>query len=42
MKYYPSSSGGMPENMDDTMKGIDLQMKQDNAKKNAHMQPEKA
>jgi len=42
MKYYPSKSGGMPENLDDTMKGIDLQMKQDNAKKNSHIQPEKA
>lgn len=41
-KIYPKQPGGMPENLDDTMKGIDKQISADNAKKNAHMQKEKS
>jgi hypothetical protein len=32
---------GMPENLDDTIKGIDKQVGLDNAKKHAHMNPKK-
>jgi len=42
MKTYPTSPAGMPENLDDTMKGIDSQMKKDNSKKMSHIQREKA
>lgn len=42
MREYPKAYDGMPENLDDTIRGIDKQIKQDNSKKYAHLQPEKA
>lgn len=41
VKSYSKSAGSMPENLDDTMKGIDAQISADNAKKMKHLQKEK-
>ena len=40
-KTYKRTPTDMPENLDDTMKGIDKQIGSDNAKKNQHIQKEK-
>jgi hypothetical protein len=41
IKKYPSGSGYLPENLNDTISGIDSQMGKDNAKKTGNLQPEK-
>jgi hypothetical protein len=41
MKYYPKESGYMPENLDDTLRGVDRQMDYDNKKKMEHFHPKK-
>lgn len=41
MREYPKAYDGMPENLDDSIRGIDSQIKSDNSKKMAHIQPEK-
>ncbi len=41
MRAYPKPAGYMPDNLDDTIRGIDRQMEMDNRKKLAHLQPEK-
>ena len=40
-KIYPKTPSDMPEKIDDTMKGIDSQIKADNSKKKSHMNKEK-
>lgn len=41
-RTYPTTPSGMPEKLDDTISGIDTQMKQDNSKKMKTLQREKA
>lgn len=41
MREYPRPYDGMPENIDDSIRGIDGQIKKDNMKKRANLQPEK-
>jgi hypothetical protein len=41
MKAYQKPAGYMPEDLDDTIRGIDRQISMDNVKKMKHMQPEK-
>jgi hypothetical protein len=41
MRAYPTIDNGMPENLNDSISGIDNQIKSDNSKKHAHIQPEK-
>ena len=41
MKPYPRPGGYMPEDLDDTIRGIDEQMSKDNSKMEKHLQPEK-
>lgn len=41
VKLYPKSPNGMPEKLNDTMSGIDAQIRADNSKKQAHIQKEK-
>jgi hypothetical protein len=41
MKYYPREGGYTPEDLDDTIKGIDHQMGYDNRKKMEHFMPKK-
>ncbi len=41
MSYYPKDSGFLPENLDDTIRGIDHQMGYDNGKKFSHLYPKK-
>lgn len=41
MKAYPKAAGSMPENLDDTIKGIDSQLGEDNSKKSKNMKPKK-
>ena len=41
MKEYPKIHGYMPEHLDDTERGIEHQIDQDNAQKNRHMAPKK-
>ena len=41
MKPYPKEGGYLPENLDDTLRGVDRQMNYDNSKKMAHLYPKK-
>lgn len=41
MKLYPKADSYMPENLDDTIKGIDSQKSTDNSKRRAHNVPKK-
>ncbi len=41
MREYPKGSGYMPENLDDTIRGVDRQMDIDNAKRRQHNVPKK-
>lgn len=41
MKPYPMPGGYTPEDLDDTLHGIDRQMGYDNGKKMAHFSPKK-
>ena len=41
MKLYPKDDSYMPENLDDTIKGIDAQKGADNSKRRAHNVPKK-
>lgn len=41
MKPYPKTGPYMPENLDDTIHGIDKQMDMDDNKRRQHMHPKK-
>jgi hypothetical protein len=41
MKYYPKEGGYTPEDLDDTIRGVDRQMGFDNKKKMDHFYPKK-
>lgn len=41
MSYYPKEGGYLPENIDDTIRGVDRQIAFDNGKKMAHFYPKK-
>jgi hypothetical protein len=41
MKPYPKEGGYLPEDLDDTLRGIDRQMGYDNGKKMQHFYPKK-
>ena len=41
MKPYPKDNSYMPENLDDTIKGVDAQKGMDNSKRRAHNVPKK-
>lgn len=41
MTPYPKSYGYLPEDLDDTMRGIDRQLGYDNGKKMSHFMPKK-
>lgn len=41
MKAYPKEGGYLPENLDDTLSGVDRQMSKDNSKKMSHLDPKK-
>lgn len=41
MNYYPKDTGYLPENLDDTLRGVDRQMNYDNSKKLDHFYPKK-
>ena len=41
MKPWPGEDSYMPENLDDTITGINAQKNLDNSKKNAHLEPKK-
>ena len=41
IKKYPSSSGFLPENLNDGLSGIDKQMGLDNSKKSGNLKPKK-
>jgi len=41
MMYYPKEGGYLPENLDDTIRGVDRQMSMDNGKKMQHFKPRK-
>jgi hypothetical protein len=41
IKMYPKSGAYMPENLDDTLRGVDGQMDADDAKRRAHFAPKK-
>ena len=41
MKPYPRPGGYMPEDLDDTIRGIDEQMGEDNRKRMQHFHPKK-
>ena len=41
IKNYPKPGSFMPENLDDTIGGIDSQMGEDNSKRNSKMKPKK-
>lgn len=41
MKYWPRENGFLPEDLDDTIRGIDRQMGYDNSKKFKHLYPKK-
>jgi hypothetical protein len=40
-KTYPRTGPYMPENLDDTIKGVDKQMDMDDSKRREHMVPKK-
>lgn len=41
IKDWPREGGYMPENLDDTLRGVDRQMDLDNSKKHSHLVPKK-
>ena len=41
IKEYPSTSGYLPENLNDGLSGIDEQMRLDNSKKSGGFKPKK-
>lgn len=41
MSYYPKDANFLPENLDDTLRGIDHQLDYDNGKKLGHLYPKK-
>ena len=41
MKMYPNADYGMPEELDDTIRGIDRQMDKDDSKRKEHFAPKK-
>jgi hypothetical protein len=41
IKHYPKSGAYMPEPLDDTIRGIDMQMDYDDSKRRAHFKPKK-
>lgn len=41
MSYYPKDANFLPENLDDTIRGVDRQMDYDNGKKLNHFYPKK-
>ena len=41
IKMYPKSGAYMPENLDDTLRGVDGQMDADDSKRRAHFAPKK-
>lgn len=41
MKSWADNESYMPENLDDTMRGIDEQIRADNGKRSAHFAPKK-
>jgi len=41
MKYYPKSYGYLPEDLDDTIRGIDKQIGMDDGKRRQHFKPKK-
>jgi len=41
IKAYPKPDGYMPENLDDTIRGVDGQMAMDNNKRKEHFMPKK-
>ena len=41
IKAYPKPGGYMPEDLDDTIRGIDGQMEMDNSKRRQHFKPKK-
>ena len=41
MRAYPDDNSYLPENLDDTIKGIAAQKNLDNSKKRAHLAPKK-
>ena len=41
MNYYPKDNGYTPEDLDDTLMGVERQMNYDNGKKLAHFYPKK-
>lgn len=41
MKPYPKDGNYLPENLDDTLRGVDGQMSMDNSKRRAHNVPKK-
>jgi hypothetical protein len=41
MKPYPKTGPYMPENLDDTIRGVDKQMDMDDSKRRQHMHPKK-
>ncbi len=41
IKMYPKAEGYMPEDLDDTLRGVDEQMGADNSKRRAHFKPKK-
>ena len=41
MKMYPRTGPNMPENLDDTIKGIDSQIDRDDSKRKQHNMPHK-
>jgi hypothetical protein len=41
IKMYPKPEGYMPEDLDDTLRGVDGQMDADTSKRRAHFKPKK-
>lgn len=41
IKNYPKNNSSMPEGLDDTIKGIDSQVSEDNSKRASKMKPKK-
>lgn len=41
MRSYPKNGSYMPEDLDDTIRGVDGQMDMDERKRNQHMKPKK-
>jgi hypothetical protein len=41
MKYYPKNNGYLPEDLDDSIRGIDEQIRKDDSKRQEHFKPHK-